>query len=219
MEKFTAIKMSNRMHDFDLKATLKEILENRGIEDLDIFLNRYKDEIRRIDLLNLPADKKNAVPVHFACKEDDDPSCVKLLVDNGADITKEDRGGRSLIHIASTRNCIKIVKYWIEKGVPIDHKNPVFGSTPLAIAVENGHFELTKYLLENGGDFLYEHNKFTIEQLADSNENDEVMELVKDYVTKEINWKKRRTLLKLFISKTPLAKLRMVLFRKVILYA
>lgn len=219
MDKFMPIKISNRLNDIDLKATLKEILEDKGIEDLDLFLNKYKEEIKKTDLLNQPLDMKNAVPIHFACKEDDDPSSIKLLIDNGADINKEDRGGRALIHIATTRDCIKIVKYWIEKGVSIDQKNPAFGSTPLSIAVANGHYELTKYLLEVGADFLYEHNKLTIEQLADHNENDQVMELVKDYVTKEINWKRRRTLLKLYATKSPLAKLRMVLFRKVILYA
>ena len=141
------------------------------------------------------------------------------MVDNGADINKEDKGGRALIHIASTRNWLNIVKYWLEQGVSINQKNPAFGSTPLSIAVSNGHYELTKYLLENGADYLYKHNKNTIEQLADQNENDEVMDLVKDHITKEINWKRRRTLLKLYISKSPFAKLRKVLFRKVILYA
>lgn len=105
------IKISNRMNDIDLKTTLKEILEDKGIEDLDIFINKYKEEIKSADLLNQSFDMKNAVPIHFACKEDDDPSSIKLLIDNGADINKEDRGGRALIHIACTRNCIQIVKY------------------------------------------------------------------------------------------------------------
>ncbi|CAI2380719.1 unnamed protein product [Moneuplotes crassus] len=203
-----------------LKVELKKIIEQRTYDDLDKFLTSFQDEIAKYNLLNEPADNKHGVPIHFACKEDeDDVSAIRLLYTYGADLNKPDRGGRSLIHIACVRNCLNIVKFLLEKNVDIDLKNPVFGSTPLAIAVQNGHYELTKYLLERGADFLHEHNKSTVSQLANYQENDDVTKIVKEYVTKDANWKRRRGLLYMYMKKTPLSKLRKYLFRRVIQYA
>ena len=85
----------------ELKEALKIIIEEKSFEQLDIFLTKHKDELDRFNILNEPADNKNGVPVHFACKENENNlDKVKILEYNGADITKADRGGRSLIHIA-----------------------------------------------------------------------------------------------------------------------
>ena len=85
--------------------------------------------------------------------------------------------------------------------------------------MQNGHLELTKFLLEKGADFLYEHNKNSVLYLANNQENDKVSEIIKDYVTKDANWKRRKALLHMYRGKTPISKLRSVLFRRVIQFA
>mmetsp|Transcript_10275 Transcript_10275/g.9081 ORF Transcript_10275/g.9081 Transcript_10275/m.9081 type:complete len:162 (+) Transcript_10275:57-542(+) len=158
--KYLPYQVNMKERSQNLRSKLKSIIEEKSMEELDSFVTKYIEELKRFNTLNDPADNKNGVPIHFACKEgEDDISKIRCLIYHGADINKSDRGGRSLIHMACTRNCINIVKYCITKNVDINLKNPVFGSTPLAIAVENGHLELSKYLLENGADFLLVHNK------------------------------------------------------------
>jgi len=212
-------KMNQKNRKHELKTKLKKVVEERTHDELDAFINKYRKEIENYELLDEPADNKFGVPIHFACKEDDDVSKIRLLIYHGADINKADRGGRSLIHIACVRGCLNVVKYCLEKNIDVNLKNPVFNSTPLSIAVQNGHYEITKFLLENKADFLHEHNKNTIEILANNQENDQVTEIVKDYVTRDANWKRRRGLLKMYLGKTPLKKLRKVLFRRVALFA
>lgn len=211
--------VNNRRPEIDLKSTLKTILEEKTVEELEKFVDKHRAEIKDFDLFNQPCDKKLGVPLHFACRDDDNVDRVRILVEHGADLEKADLGGRSVLHIACTRNCINIVKYCIDRGMEVDFKNTVGGSTPLVIAVMNGHFEITKYLLENGADFLFEYNKMSLQEVADSQASDEVSNLVNDYITKDKNWRRRKNLLLLYTKKTPLAKLRMYLFRKVALYA
>jgi ankyrin repeat protein len=205
----------------ELKQELRSILEEEGTEKLEAFLIKHREELKVKDLLNQPADKKDLeLPLQFACIEDDDNvEKVKLLLEFGADLHKFDRGGRSIIHTACTRNCINIVKFCLESGIEIDLKNPNSGTTPLTIAVMNGFYDLTKYLLEQGADFLYEHNKQRIKDIADNQSSDEVTELINTYVKRDENWKNRRSLLKMYVKKTPIARLNIFLFRKVILYA
>ena len=111
------------------------------------------------------------------------------------------------------------MKYLLSRGMDINIKNPNSGTSPLSIAVMNGHFELTKYLLEQGADFLYENNKKKIFDIANEQSCKEVTDIIKLYVTRDTNWKNRRALLKMYVNKTPLSKMRIYLFRKIALYA
>ena len=184
------------------------------------FIDKNKGKVQMKTLLNQSSDNKNGVPLHYACRTDEDSvERVQILLDNGAELHKQDLGGRTVLHIACTRNCIKIVKFCLNQGMDIDLKGTKSGSTPLVISVINGHFELTKFLLESGADFLYEFNKQKMNELADNQNDDEVREIVNTYVTRGENWNRRRALLKMYLNRTPIAKLRIYLFRKVVLYA
>ena len=88
----------------------------------------------------------------------------------------------------------------IEQGVDVNLKNSNSQSTPLTISVQNGNFELTKFLLENGADFQYEWNKIKIQEMAQNqsdeqakeSESNQVEKIIDQYVTRSENWKKRQ---------------------------
>ena len=224
MERIMPCQINAKRSDINpVKQQIKNILEDedKGIGDLREYLVKIKDKVKLEVVLNSPLENtKGLLAIHYIWKEGEDSvEAVEMLEQFGADIHKEDLGGRSILHVAWTRNWINIVKYWLNRGMDINLKNPNSGTIPLSIAVMNGHFELTKYLLEQGADFLYENNKKKIVDIAHDQSKQEVTDIIDLYVTRDNNWKNRRALLKMFVNRTPISKLRIYLFRKIALYA
>lgn len=58
------------------------------------------------------------------------------------------------------------MKYLIEMGMDVNCKVTNSQSTPMTISVLNGNYDMVKYLLENGGDFLYEWNKIKVKDVS-----------------------------------------------------
>ena len=130
------ISKNNGINSF--KQQLKNILEDedKGINEIRDYLEKIKDKIKLETLLNSPLEtSKGLLAIHYVCKEDDDNvEAVRMLEEYGADIHKDDLGGRTILHIAWTRNWINIVKYLLSRGMDINIKNPNSGTSPLSIA-------------------------------------------------------------------------------------
>jgi ankyrin repeat protein len=61
-------------------------------------------------------------------------------------------GGFAALHFAARQGYADIVRTLVAAGADVNHVNPGDQSTPLVVATINGHFDIGRYLLENGAD-------------------------------------------------------------------
>jgi len=47
---------------------------------------------------------------------------------------------------------LNLVRYHLRNGIDVNYKHPEFLTTALIVSVENDHFEIVQFLLENGAD-------------------------------------------------------------------
>jgi hypothetical protein len=81
---------------------------------------------------------------------------VKILLDRGADINKENRGNTPLINAILKRQLL-IFHFLIRNGAGIDLPGKR-GNTPLIIAAKNGRLDFVKILIENGAETQIKNN-------------------------------------------------------------
>ncbi|XP_044738962.1 uncharacterized protein LOC123300452 [Chrysoperla carnea] len=73
---------------------------------------------------------------------------MKMLIEHGADINNEDGYMGIPVLIAAENGNLKTLEILIDSGVNLNPED----SSPLAVAVSNGHFHMIDYLLEKGAD-------------------------------------------------------------------
>lgn len=76
---------------------------------------------------------------------------VQYLVENGAEIDKENGYGWTPLMCASMNGFLDIVKYLVDKGANIEIKTDSKW-TALTFASTEGHLEVVKYLIKSGAD-------------------------------------------------------------------
>ena len=85
---------------------------------------------------------------------------------------------------------ISVVEKHLNSGVNIDSKS-ISGVTPLSVAVEEGHINIIKLLLENGPDLNGEVGGINVLDLAlSANKNNEIVDILRKYgakTTEELN--------------------------------
>ncbi|KAJ7427840.1 retinoic acid induced 14 [Willisornis vidua] len=67
--------------------------------------------------------------------------CLRIMVTHGADVTAQDGAGHSALHLAAKNSHPDCIKRLLQDG-----------NIPLLLAVQNGHTEVCKYLLDHGAD-------------------------------------------------------------------
>lgn len=101
--------------------------------------------------VNQKNDKGDAVL--FSAVSSGDVDCVKILVENGADINfekKSEKGstGPALI-LASLAGRLPVVQYLAKSGADLDIQNS-FGETALMLAAAKGHYDIVDFLIKSG---------------------------------------------------------------------
>ncbi len=134
-------------------------------------------------------DNNTASPLDFAVQHNH-IHIVNYLLSRGAKIDPT-RFQWSPLHTAVITNNLKLVKQFVQKGLDINLKSTSYyrvlgknfqpGETPLSLAVQNGNYEITKYLIEKGGkiDFKYLFNNNLIHISAKSGNFDLLKLLLK----------------------------------------
>jgi len=87
---------------------------------------------------------------------------VRLLIDAGADLRGRVSSGMTALHFAAREGRSDVVRTLLQAGAKVDSETepgkkapsraPARGTSPLLLAVENGHFELAVLLLDAGAD-------------------------------------------------------------------
>jgi len=100
-------------------------------------------------LIYIYTDFEGNIPLCEAIKEGHE-SMIKLLMDNGADISSADVA--SLACFAVEKNNIQLLKDLVKYGGDIVTKSKDNGTTALHTAVCHGNVEIVKFLVEQGAD-------------------------------------------------------------------
>lgn len=156
---------------------------NRWIEALrKNSLEEVSSLIKDGDDVNAETESGESV-LAYALRSHCDFSLLMLLIESGADINDFDNEGVSIFDMAITYNKIKMVEFFLDKGVDVNITKRRSGFTPLMCAVCYGRNTIVKMFLEHGidkdavdskglnaTDFARKMNKKSILKLLDYDE-------------------------------------------------
>lgn len=111
-------------------------------------------------LKDIHPKSSNVLPLVISLlgKEDDALEPTKILLDQGANIDAQIRGGETAVIFAGwVRDDFDLVKLLVERGADVNKANEN-GDTPLIDAAYKGNIELVEYLLNNGADISIKNN-------------------------------------------------------------
>ena len=110
---------------------------------------------------------------------------VKLLLNAGADIDKQNNNGNTALILASLDNYVEIVELLLNAGADIDKQNNK-GNTALFYASKDNNIEIVKLLLNADADIDKQNNNGdTALILSAMDNNREMVELLLDYYADE----------------------------------
>lgn len=89
--------------------------------------------------------------LHLICEEKNQLELVKLLVEKGAIVNKEDGCGLTPLHKAVQLECFDIITYLLSVKVDVD-KQSTNGFRALHYAVNHNRYDITKLLVDHGAD-------------------------------------------------------------------
>ena len=101
------------------------------------------------------ANRSGSAPFHYALGRFDSRAknpyeAIEYFMARGAKVD-DDRPGAAPLHLAAEKADGQLVKYLLDRGAMLDHKDRG-GFTPLLVAVSRGNVEAAKLLLERGAD-------------------------------------------------------------------
>ena len=98
-----------------------------------------------------PKSKTPDISIHDAIRKGD-IELVQKLIENGADIYRQDKKGYKPLHLAAFYGYEDLVKYLISEDVDIDCRAEPDDTTPLHQAAGGGHNSVCQILIQNGSD-------------------------------------------------------------------
>ena len=108
----------------------------------------YADSIKRLIEAGCPVDlpERNFSPLACAVEEQKE-GAVRVLIQHGADVDWKLDGNRTLLILATKSGHYSIVEQLFDAGARVDVRCEPEGWTALHIAVQYGHYRITKLLL------------------------------------------------------------------------
>ncbi|ROV96459.1 hypothetical protein VSDG_05492 [Cytospora chrysosperma] len=95
-------------------------------------------------------DKRHRTALHWAT-ENSNRNTVRLLLDEGADVSKEDSCKSTALHSAAKIGNKDIVRLLLDRGADVS-KDDTRNRTALHLAAENGDEDMVRLLLDRGAD-------------------------------------------------------------------
>lgn len=84
-------------------------------------------------------------PLHYACRDGENPEIVALLLKHGADCERKDEGGNTPLMVACHKGKASLVKVLLESGANANTTNHL-GMTPLMVAAQLGREDIVELL-------------------------------------------------------------------------
>ncbi|VDM41616.1 unnamed protein product [Toxocara canis] len=97
---------------------------------------------------------RNSTPLHLACGYNN-IEVARLLLENGAEVNAQDKGGLIPLHNASSYGHLEIAALLIEHGALVDQPDK-WGFTPLHEAAQKGRTQICSLLLSHGANVYAE---------------------------------------------------------------
>ena len=86
----------------------------------------------------------------FKCAKRDDLESLKKLVEEGADLNETTFNNETALHIAASRNAIKVLNFLLEKNVDVNARTDLTQETPLFLAVQENQSDAFNALISHG---------------------------------------------------------------------
>lgn len=142
--------------DSDDETPLHYALAHRKSRDAELPILRLLLE-RGADVDAKAANYWGETPL-FSAVRGSYAEAVKLLLDHGADATRINHLGESLLHLNAGTWDEKVTQMLVDAGAPLESKDRQ-GRTALHLAAHNNKLEVVKTLLQAGADPYAENNK------------------------------------------------------------
>lgn len=97
---------------------------------------------------------RNSTPLHLACGYNN-IEVARFLLENGAEVNAQDRGGLIALHNASSYGHLEIAALLIEHGASVNQPDK-WGFTPLHEAAQKGRTQICSLLLSHGANVYLE---------------------------------------------------------------
>ena len=111
-----------------------------------------------------------------------DGDIARILVDNGADMNREDRNGQTALAMACFNRNTETARFLIDNGSNI-HLQDAFGNAPLHYAVQENLVGVVSHLLKQGADVLVQNaGGVTPHDMAIRYRNHQILDLFKGKV-------------------------------------
>ena len=161
--------------EYVIQELLSLSVQNNYVKLLDEVLTKIVDRLHNINTY---------YPQARIALQSNHMDCFELFMKHGLDIKK--RGiSDNLIHTAAWQGNVKIAKYILDAGIPIDQRNS-HKETALIIAINNNQYEMMEYLLSKGANpnLQDKYGNTSLHYVAKSSSNKEMINICNRYKEK-----------------------------------